>query len=483
METKNGNNDSVSTKNGELKHSLLMGQTSQGAEIHATPIRLTRFLVVFELYNPSLVLRTSEVLSGFKIVVDDHVIYNGRAVVSSLVNTGAVLICEATLEDAWLESEFFQPGDWRNRLREDFTRYMAASQKLFKISPEFKVAVADLQMMMMDLRLWLEQLELWVRSQPTGNRLEFERDAILSVEAPIVKTALQVLERFEAAARKVEPDLRAAHMHYMKRQIHPLVLCSPFIYRSFCKPLGYAGDYEMVNMMVRDPYEGGSVFAKIANRIFLSTPPVEAHRNRLTYLTQMIRNETLRVFAAKRQPRIFNLGCGPAIELQDFQAQYDIGQQTDFTLVDFNQETLTYASGRLNEIQKKSNGSSRYQVIKKGVNQLIKEATRVQSEAARFDMVYCAGLFDYFPDNLCKKLMNIFYDMLAPGGLLVVTNVSDQNPSRNWMEYVLDWNLIYRSAPQLAVLRPESAQPDQATVCSVGTGVNISLEVRKPNHA
>lgn len=34
------------------------------------------------------------------------------------------------------------------------------------------------------------------------------------------------------------------------------MLCSPFAYRAYHKPLGYAGDYEMVNMIARDPYEG-----------------------------------------------------------------------------------------------------------------------------------------------------------------------------------------------------------------------------------
>ena len=45
--------------------------------------------------------------------------------------------------------------------------------------------------------------------------------------------------------------------------------------------------------------------------------------------------------------------------------------------------------------------------------------------------------------------MNIFYDMLAPGGLLVATNVDAANPIQEMLDYVLDWNLIYRSGAQL----------------------------------
>ena len=48
--------------------------------------------------------------------------------------------------------------------------------------------------------------------------------------------------------------------------------------------------------------------------------------------------------------------------------------------------------------------------------------------------------------------MGIFYDWLAPGGLLAVTNVNDYKPFRHMLEYVLDWNLIYRDAKRASTL-------------------------------
>ena len=81
MATNNGNGNG--SPNGEHKNALVVGLTSQGAEVHATLIRLTRFAAVFEVYNPALVLRTSEVLDNFKIIVRDRTIYSGRAVVRS----------------------------------------------------------------------------------------------------------------------------------------------------------------------------------------------------------------------------------------------------------------------------------------------------------------------------------------------------------------------------------------------------------------
>ena len=95
-------------------------------------------------------------------------------------------------------------------------------------------------------------------------------------------------------------------------------------------------------------------------------------------------------------------------------------------------------------------------------------------------MVYCAGLFDYLSDQVCRKLMNFFYGLVAPGGFLLSTNVSKSNPARNWMEYVLDWYLIYRDSEQMRALKPDAAPADNTRVIGIGDGTNIGLEVRKP---
>ena len=57
------------TKNDE---SIVSCRNSQGVEIRATPVRMTRHLVVFEVYNPYSILQLSEVLQEFKIFVNQQ---------------------------------------------------------------------------------------------------------------------------------------------------------------------------------------------------------------------------------------------------------------------------------------------------------------------------------------------------------------------------------------------------------------------------
>lgn len=467
------------TPPGGLRDSLIVCRNSQGAQVRATPLRLTRHAVVFEVYNPYSIVQLSEVLSEFQIFIGDKLTYSGRAVVSNLLNTGIMLICEASLDEAWLDVDVFAPIHQKDRLRAEFTEFIREWEKIYQVLPAFKVVVSDMQTFLVDLRRWMEQVELGVRSQPTGDRAATERDIIQDLVEPAFPEMTPLFERFEKTSALISDELRPAHCTYAKRQLHPLLLCSPFMYRIYQKPLGYAGDYEMVNMILRDPFEGSSMFAKILNVYILNQAPAEAHRNRVRYLRERLVEETQRVIRTGRPCQVLNLGCGPAREVNEFLSQDDISDRAQLTLLDFNDETLEFASRSLAEARSRSRRVTGLQFTKKSVHQILKEASKPQAGEQKFDLIYCAGLFDYLTERICKRLMNYFYEILAPGGLLVATNVDSANPIRNIMEYIFEWHLVYRNKDELAALAPDGAKPDESRVIADTTGSNIFIEVRK----
>jgi extracellular factor (EF) 3-hydroxypalmitic acid methyl ester biosynthesis protein len=467
----------------EYPASLVVCHASAGVELRGSLLRVTRYSVVFEVYNPHCVLRLSEVLSEFQIVVRDRTVYSGRAVVGNLLNAGLALVCEAVLEEAsWQDVDLASAMSGSGSLREQFAAFLTDWQKLYRIGAEYKLVIADMQNFFMDLRLWLDQVELGIRSVPSGDRLKLERRIADEIAEPVVPAINVLFEKFEHLALGLEEEVRPAHRSYMRRQLHPLVMCAPFPARAFYKPLGYAGDYEMVNMMARNTPEGSSLFAKVVNAWFLRQPPAEAHRNRIRYLSERIFQETTRVVAAGRSARIFNIACGPAHEVQQFLVDQAVSARANFTLLDFNEETLQYVKNSLDQTQARHGRQTAVQYVKKSVHQMLKESSRTIEGPGRhqYDLVYCAGLFDYLSDQVCLRLMNTMYDSLAPGGLLISTNVEPGNPLRYGMEHLLDWHLIYRTAPQMLLLRPQQAPADSAAVLCDETGVNVFLEVRKP---
>ena len=469
--------------NEHLRESLLTCQGSQDNEIRGTILKLSRHGVSFEVYAPAVVLRTSEVLSDLKIFHNDQLIYSGRGVVNGLVATGTATVCEATLEDGWVDMALLAPENNQN-LGENFHHFLEQWQQSYRILPECKVVIADIQSFLTELRLWLEQIELGIRSSPSGERIKIEEETAAALGESTSRAITALFEKFERIAEQAEPALQPAHCAFSKRQLHPLLLCSPFLYRTFHKPLGYAGDYEMVNMIMRSPFEGSSLFAKIINHWFLQQPPAEAHRNRIAYLAERINDSVTRASMAGRTARVLSLGCGPALEVQRFIADSPLADRAHFTLLDFNEETLMHARGVLEETMQRFHRKTTLDFGKRSVNQLLKEAARSGSRSitTQFDLVYCAGLFDYLADPVCQRLTNILYDWVAPDGLLITTNVDRSNPRRITMEYVMEWHLNYRTAPQLAALKP-AAPMASSTVQSDTSGVNIYFEARKPRSA
>jgi len=57
------------------------------------------------------------------------------------------------------------------------------------------------------------------------------------------------------------------------------------------------------------------------------------------------------------------------------------------------------------------------------------------------------GLFDYLDRRIAARLIENLRKLLKEDGILAVSDVRDkyQNPSVHFMEWVGDWNLVYRS--------------------------------------
>jgi len=413
--------------------------------------------------------------------VRDRAVYSGRAVIHNLLPAGAVTICEVTLaEESWT-APVFSAEELRNgRLGEQFRDFLAEWQKLYRVEPEYKVIVADMHTFFSDLRLWLDQVQMSVRNVPAAAELEYE--TALKLSAPVLPCMDVLFEKFERIASRLPPEHLVAHRHYLRRQLHPLVLCAPFAHRTFFKPLGYAGDYEMVNMIARNQPEGDSLYAKLVNTWFVRQPPAEAHRNRIQYLTDKLLTETLRATHSSRTARICSLGCGPAWEVQEFLRQHALADRTHFTMLDFSDEALGHLRNALDQIKRQNGRRCAVEYAKKSVHRLLRDAERQPplEPEQQFDYVYCAGLFDYLSDPICQRLLHILHDWLAPGGLLVAINVEPSNPLRHGMEHLLDWHLIYRNAAQMLALKPEQVAADDCRVATDATGVNVLLEIRKP---
>jgi extracellular factor (EF) 3-hydroxypalmitic acid methyl ester biosynthesis protein len=462
-------------------------KTAEGIELRGVLSRMTHHSATFELYSPKTILSVSEVLTDFSINYQGQINYFGRAVIRSLVDAGAKEIGEVTLDETnWINVEAGLLARNDGHIAAEFRQFLGEWQKTYLVSPEFKVVVADMQTFLHDLQLWLDQVEINLRRVPPEQRQNLEKNVIADLAKPIILSIDTLIDRFESIVTPLPKESHPAYQAYLRRQWHPLMLTSPFGNRAYYKPLGYAGDYQMVDMMIRPPGEGDNLFAKMINIWLLGQTPAEAHRNRVAYLERKLLEEARRARTRSRKLRVFNLGCGPAGEIQRFASMPDLALPVDFCLVDFNVETLEFIKRKL-ESKASINRSLSFHTLRKSVNQILKDGARSSpSLGGKYEYIYCAGLFDYLADPVCKQLMTIFYEMLEPGGLIVATNASDAvnalRPFRYSMEYILDWYLIYRNRKQFLQVVPNQAGEDEVSVTADATGANLFLEVRKPEN-
>jgi extracellular factor (EF) 3-hydroxypalmitic acid methyl ester biosynthesis protein len=182
------------------RDSFLVCRNSQGDQIRATILRLTRYSVAFEVYSPYSILQTSEVLSGFQIFINTHMVYTGRAVVRSLINTGIYLVAEVELDDGWLDVDLFSPVNQPERLLAEFNEFLNEWTSLQQVNQDFKIVVSDLQSFLGGLRGWLEQVELGIGSAPTDDRSAIEGQVIANLQPAIHLQVNNLFKRFEAIA-------------------------------------------------------------------------------------------------------------------------------------------------------------------------------------------------------------------------------------------------------------------------------------------
>jgi len=446
-----------------------------GIQGRGTLVHISRSVAVFEVYNPFSLIQLSEVLRELSITRGERVIYRGRGVVTSLVTTGLMVIASVTLIDSWSNLDHLEPGVALSREVEKFIHDWEEDRD---IAQGYQLAVNRFSDFLAATSHWVEEAETAILGSVDADPEKSGRFRE-SIEPPVVGKLGGLLNDFQKEAAKVPEEEATTHKAFAQREIHPYMLCAPFVWRSFYKPLGYAGDYEMINMLLQESEtKGSTTYARIFHDVTSSVAVCIAHRNRITILERLLAEEVERV--TTEEQRIFTVltvACGPAVEIQRFIRKNPLSGQCALHLMDFNAETLAYTQERVRLAMEASGHKPTVKFIQKSIDDLLKDI-HLESEGflPSYDMIYCAGLFDYFPDNVCRNLLQLYHRWVRPGGLLAATNVHPNNPERALMEHLLDWYLIYRDEAHFASLAPKGTDPE---VFADETGLNVFLTVRR----
>jgi extracellular factor (EF) 3-hydroxypalmitic acid methyl ester biosynthesis protein len=379
-------------------------RNAQGEQVRGTIINLQRRSLVMEIYNPYAIVQISEVLSELSVRMGAKNAYLGKAVVMSLV-TGLTAIVSLTLIDEW--RELTDVNDAPKSVAREAELFVQDWDARFNIRRDYQIVVNEMRAYLSEVSRWVEQVDLSESLPKRDGRLR--EDVFYELATPLIGKVKVYLDRLEDEAQRVDPDLAPVHRTYAQAALHPLLLRAPFVFRTFTKPLGYAGDYEMVNQILSDPQQGPTTYFQIVNTAFLKAAVATAHRNRIDLLVDFLTRQAERARAEGRPFRVLNVGCGPAFEIQRFVREYANPELLSFQLVDFSAETLEYTRGSIERSAASAGHKVSVEMVHQSVHELAKRRIAADDPSVReFDAVYCAGLFDYLSDKVCARLLSYF---------------------------------------------------------------------------
>jgi hypothetical protein len=233
-------------------------------------------------------------------------------------------------------------------------------------------------------------------------------------------------------AQVVEGCLR----HRLRAALHQ----DPFTHRAFAKPRGYAGDAVLLDYIYsreegwpppKDTTELGRAIFDYTTR----SAACEGVRARRGFLADLLDRHLEQV----ARPHVLSVAAGHLREAELCAAvkRRKLGR---YVALDSDVQSLQ-------EVER-CYGRFGVEPCRASIRQLVTERVDLGS----FDLVYSTGLFDYLQQPIAQRLAWVMFQMLRPGGQLLIANFLPGVPDLGYMESYMDWKLIFRARVEMVAV-------------------------------
>ena len=223
-------------------------------------------------------------------------------------------------------------------------------------------------------------------------------------------------------------------------RVASLLWQDPFTRHSYERPSGYAGDARLLDYLygVSGPPAGTTALGASVFRHMMAQQGALGVRARRDVLAQLI-DETAEQF---ERPRILSIACGHLREGVGSAALRD-GRVGELVALDQDDHSLA-------EVDRAYAGRP-----VRTVNCSVRAILAGKVDLGSFHFVYAAGLYDYLADRVAARLTRLMFDMVVPGGRVLVANFAPGLPEVGYMETFMGWDLIYRTPEDMTRLSAE----------------------------
>lgn len=239
---------------------------------------------------------------------------------------------------------------------------------------------------------------------------------------------------------------------YLEETIHGHVLGKPF---------GYAGDFLIIDKIYTQHSSSNKEFGKW-DQYFHRHAATKAVRNRKDYF----KRNMARILRERqgRPTTLLNLASGPARDLAELYPTID-PKTLQTTCVDLDANAIAYAT-QLNEPW-----LDQIEFIHRNIFKFRPENN--------FDIIWSAGLFDYFDDETFVAILSRIRTWANPGAEIIIGNFSEENPSRRYMEAFGEWFLNHRNPAQMIGIAIQAGfSRAQVRIGKESEGVNLFMHIK-----
>jgi len=256
-------------------------------------------------------------------------------------------------------------------------------------------------------------------------------------------------------------NLDTAYIEDFREKIKFILNENTLIGHAFVKPFGYPGDFVLLDKIYQF-YVNKDPRYKNWDHLFQNQPAAYAVRNRKDFFIEYCKKLVLK----KKSAKVLILGSGPAEDVYEFLTSISGGNKMHFELIDFDKSAIDYSM--------KKNKQFDRQISYSRINVLRFNSFKL------YDLIWSAGLVDYFKDKHFTFLIRKYINCLTEDGEMVISNFSSKNPTKRLMEVISDWHLNLRTESDLfRIASDANIDNEMVSVEKEPLGINLFLKIRK----
>lgn len=242
-------------------------------------------------------------------------------------------------------------------------------------------------------------------------------------------------------------EMRKSLKRYTELVITRDFVKGPTWWRSYFKPLGYPGDYYLMNYMYDERPEGETL-----EEMFLHSLGLVAGRPIVSRMHTLSEILLAKSNAQGAEPlHITSIGCGPAREFETVFTRAAPGSKWNVTLLDQEPKALEFALTSFRSASAR-NGSFVASALNTSFTDML-SPNRGMIGLPQQDVIYSLGLVDYLSLPLAVKFTKRMYEMLRPGGKVIIANINNKPTGITWQaEHITDWTLYFRSKEEMLAM-------------------------------